>query len=65
VSKHSKSFNKTILEQVNSLLNDEDNKLKLIEKSQLKRDHYKILGKGADDVINEKDDNIYNDFEFY
>ena len=61
----SKAFGKTILEQVNSILHEEDSKQKLIEKSHLKRDHYRVIGRKADDLTNDRDRNIYNDFDFY
>ena len=61
----SKAFGKTILEQVNSIFNEQDSRQKLREKSNLKRDHYRILGRKADDLANEKDPNIFNDFDFY
>ena len=40
-------------------------KEKLIEKSQLKRDNYKIFGMPMTTFTEERDTNIYNDYEFY
>ncbi len=47
------------------MLNEEETKAKLVDKLHLKRDSYKVLGRAADDILNERDNNIYNDFDFY
>jgi hypothetical protein len=46
-------------------LGEEDSRTKLIEKSHLKRDHYRVLGRKADDITQDKDSNIFNDYDFY
>lgn len=61
----SKAFGKTILEQVNSLVNEEESKQRLLEKAHLKREHYRVLGRRADDITQTRDATIYNDFDFY
>ena len=43
-------FNATIVEQVNSLMSDEQSRAKLVEKTRVKRETYRILGKGAEDL---------------
>ena len=58
-------FNATIVEQVNSLLANEESRNRLIEKSQAKRDTYRILGRGVEDLHKTSDANIYNDHDFY
>ena len=40
-------FNATIVEQVNSLLANEESRNRLIEKSHAKRDTYRVLGRGV------------------
>lgn len=37
----------------------------MIEKTQLKREAYKVLGRPHGDLTNDRDENIYNDFDFY
>jgi hypothetical protein len=59
--------NRTILEQVNSLVMEPANLAKLVEKSKLKKDNLKPLGRLASDHMqaNERDEHIYNDHDFY
>lgn len=46
----SKAFGKTILEQVHSMLDEDTSNAKLLQKSQLKRDAYKVYGRPASDL---------------
>ena len=50
---------------MHSLLFEEETKAKLIDKIHLKREAYKVFGMPADDLLRERDQNIYNDFDFY
>ena len=43
-------FNATIVEQVNSLMANEQSRKKLVERTQLKREAYRVLGRGAEDL---------------
>jgi hypothetical protein len=36
-----------------------------MDKAHLKRESYRVLGRKADDLTNERDTNIFNDFDFY
>ena len=58
-------FNATIIQQVNALLANPESKKRLIERTQSKRETFRILGRGAEDLHETKDVNIYNDHEFY
>ena len=60
-----KAFNKTILEQVGGILDDPSSLKKLIDKTQLNREHFRIIGRPAADLTMDRDPNIYNDFDFY
>jgi len=44
---------------------NEESKSKLIERTQSKRDVYRILGRGAEDLHSTNDKDIYNDHDFY
>ena len=65
----SNSANKTILEQVYSLMNEPANRARLIDKARQKKEHssQRPFGRMASDHISgiDKDENIYNDNEFY
>ena len=64
-SKGNKAFNKTIIEQVKGMINDQDNYKKILDKTQMKRDQYRIFGRPAADLTQDRDPQIYNDFDFY
>ena len=63
--KSSSVFNATIVQQVNTLMSNPESCAKLVVRTQSKRDTFRILGRGADDLHRTKDSNIYNDHEFY
>lgn len=44
---------------------NEESRGKLIDRTQSKRDIYRILGRGADDLHSSSDKDIYNDHDFY
>ena len=46
-------------------MNNTESKNRLIEKTRSKRDTYRILGRGAEDLHQMTDANIYNDHDFY
>lgn len=48
-----------------TIFNDEESKRKVIEKTQLKRETFKIFGTATDDLTVESNENIFNDFDFY
>lgn len=58
-------FNQGIISQVNSIMAQKDQTQRLIAKSQLKRDTYRVLGHGPQDLHQESDVNLFNDFDFY
>ena len=58
-------FNATIVEQVNTLLQNKDSLGRLVDKTKLKRDTYRVYGRPAEDLHETKDVNIYNDEDFY
>ena len=47
------------------MLHDEESKTKMLEKTQLKRDAYKVFGRSHDNLTADRDENIYNDYDFY
>jgi protein AATF/BFR2 len=66
LKKNAKShFNQTIVAQVNSMLSQTDQHKRIIDKTQLKREVYRVLGHGPEDFHQERDSNIYNDQDFY
>ena len=46
-------------------MENEESKSRIIEKTQLKRETFRVLGRPVSDLHNEKDVQIYNDFDFY
>ena len=66
-SKKSKDtvFNATIVARVRSMMGNEESKARIIEKTQVKRDTYRVLGRPAEDLHKERDADIFNDFDFY
>ncbi|XP_078582861.1 protein AATF-like [Branchiostoma floridae x Branchiostoma japonicum] len=75
-SKAFSSFNKSVGEQIDQILGDQD---RLAKRTQLKRSSYKVLGRGADKVkaeeqdvpakldphLKEYDEEIFDDDDFY
>ncbi|XP_035663737.1 protein AATF-like [Branchiostoma floridae] len=75
-SKAFSSFNKSVSEQIDQILGDQD---RLVKRTQLKRSSYKVLGRGADKVkaeeqdlpakfdphLKEYDEEIFDDDDFY
>jgi len=59
------AFNTSIVAKVRSQLEDEESKARLIEKTQNKRDTYRVLGRDASDIHKERDVDIFNDYDFY
>ena len=61
-----KAFHKTILEQVQDVMGDEEMLKKAIMKSQLKRETYRILGStDAEEALKMSDLNLFNDHDYY
>ena len=58
-------FTATIVSRVRSLMTNEESKARIIEKTQMKRDTYRVLGRPVEDLHKEKDACIFNDFDFY
>lgn len=58
-------FQQTIVSQVNSLLAQSDFRQRTIAKTQLKRDAYRVLGCGPEDLHAERDPNLFNDQDLY
>lgn len=50
---------------MNSLVSEEESKQRLLDKAHLKREHYRVLGRRAEDITLTRDSSIYNDFDFY
>ena len=48
-------FNATIVQRVRSMMSNEESKARIIEKTQMKRDTYRVLGRPAEDLHNDKD----------
>ena len=46
-------------------MNQSDQRKRIIEKTRLKRDVYRVLGHGPEDLHEERNTNIYNDWDFY
>ncbi|XP_078662725.1 protein AATF-like [Branchiostoma floridae x Branchiostoma belcheri] len=73
-SKAFSSFNKSVREQIDQILGDQD---RLVKRTQLKRSSYKVLGRGADKAeeqelpakldphLKEYDEEIFDDDDFY
>ena len=69
---HSKSaskaqaFNKTIVEQIELIINDQELMAKATEKTQGKRDSYRVLGSSnIAESLETKDPNLFNDHDYY
>jgi hypothetical protein len=54
-------FSQTIVSQVNSLLAQSDFRTRTVAKTQLKRDVYRVLGRGPEDLHADRDPNLFND----
>lgn len=48
-------LNATIVSRVKSLMANEESKARIVEKTQVKRDTYRVLGRPAEDMHKEKD----------
>lgn len=46
-------------------MENEESKSRIIEKTQLKRDTFRVLGRPVSDLHSDKDVQIFNDFDFY
>jgi hypothetical protein len=55
----------TIVQQVNQLLSEPDSKSKLLLKTQQKKETYRVIGADAASLLDETDQRIYNDHDFY
>ena len=64
-SKKSSVFNATIVEQVKGLMSSEESMKRLVQKTRAKRDTYRVMGRGAEDLHQTEDADIYNDHDFY
>lgn len=61
-----KQFNKSVVEQVQTIVKDQHVFKQAVQKTQYKRDTYSVLGQSsAADLTNDRDQNIYNDHDFY
>ena len=47
------------------MLENEETRAKLIERTRSKRDTYRVLGRSAEDLHRTTDVNIFNDHDFY
>ena len=46
-------------------MSSDESRRGLIERTQVKRDTYRVLGRGVEDLHKTSDVNIYNDHDFY
>lgn len=59
-------FNRSVVDQVQTIIKDQHVFKQAVQKTQYKRDTYSVLGQSnASDLANERDQNIYNDHDFY
>lgn len=58
-------FNASIVSKVNEALNDKDGFQRLVDRSQQKREVFRILGKNAEDMHEQSNAHIFNDGDYY
>lgn len=66
MNKTQKQFNKSVVDQVRTIVKDKQVFSQAVQKTQYKRETYSVLGqRKAEDLANDRDKNIYNDHDFY
>lgn len=65
-NKQQQAFNKTIVEQIELIIGDKELMAKAVEKTQGKRDSYRVLGSSnIADSLETRDPNLFNDHDYY